>query len=154
MGIDLQRLIDSTQIKGITVEIEYPEIPGFEVEIAFVGKQHMIKIVESCTKRTWNREERRIEEELDRKKVAEHWANNVVLSWKGLTCTGFKKLYPIDVPEDKKNALVESTVENRIAVLWNCADFENWVLAIATSPEYFKDVRKRTEKEIKDLGKQ
>lgn len=154
MGIDLQKLIDTTQIRGITVWVEHPDIPGFEVEVAFVGKQEMLRIVDTCTKRVWNSATRQNENQLSREKVAQHWAEKVVRSWKGLTLEKFQKLYPISLEGQKKESIVEPDITNRVTLLWNCADFENWVLAIATSPEYFVDARVKAEEDLKTLETQ
>jgi len=154
MPVDLKRLIDSTMMKGVTVWKEYEGIPGFEVEIAYVSKQHMIQIVETCTKHVYNKEERRFEDQLDREKVARHWAEKIILSWRGLTLEKFQRLFPIEVKPSEKDLEVEPTLENRITLIWNSTDFENWCLAVATSPDYFVDVQKEKEKEAKQLEKQ
>ena len=152
--VDLQKLIDSTMMKGVSVWVDYPKIPGFRVEIAYVSKQHMIKITESCTKHIYDEEERKFKDDLDRGKVARHWAEKVVISWEGLTVKGFQTLYPIDAKPEDMDKIVEPTFENRVTIIWESEKFENWCLAVATSPSYFVDARKTKEKEVEQLEKQ
>lgn len=152
--IDLQRLIDSTQLRGVTVKVEYPGIPGFKVEVAFCGKQEMLKIYDSCTERVYNTETRKTEQEIDRRKMASVWAERVVKGWEGLTIGRMKKLWPIKVESEvKDDTPIEPSIENRISLLWNSTDFENWVLTVATSPGYFEEARAKAETEIGNLEK-
>jgi len=154
MGTDLQRLIDATQMKGITIWKEYPDVPGFEVEVAFLGKQEMIRIYDDCTERIWDREERKARRELSRQKVAQIWAERVIKNWRGLTVGNVQKFYPIKkVGNIKDSTVIEPTQENKVALLWNSADFENWILAVATSPEHFVEAREEAEKEMNALEK-
>jgi hypothetical protein len=150
--IDVQKLIDSTMMKGVSLWRGYDGIPGFEVNLAYVSKQHMIQIFETCSVRTWDKETRAFIEKADRGKVAQHWADKIVIGWKGLTLSKFQRLFPIDVPVGQEDLEVPPTLENRIALLWNSSDFENWCLAVATSPDNFVDVRKKAETEIAQLG--
>jgi len=150
--VDLQRLIDSTVMKGVSIWKAYDGLPGFEVNLAYVSKQHMIQIFETCSVRTWDRESRQFIEKADREKVAKHWAKKVVLGWRGLTLEKFQKLFPIEVLPEQRTLEVEPSEENRIALLWNSADFENWCLATATSPEQFEQIRSDAEKDIQRLG--
>jgi|GEM_PF-5383185 len=152
--VNLQKLIDSTMMKGVSVWVEYDAIPGFMVEIAYVSKQHMIKIVESCTKHIYDKEERKFKDDLDRGKVAHHWAEKVLLSWKGLTLEGFQKLFPIEVTEKDRKNEVPPEYKNRVTIIWESAEFENWCLAVATSPEYFVKFKEEKEKEVEQLEKQ
>lgn len=151
--VDLQKLIDSTMMKGVSVWVDYPKIPGFSVEIAYVSKQHMIKIVESCTKHIYDDEERKFKDELDRGKVARHWAKEVLLSWKGLTVEGFRSIFPIEAKDEDLGKTVEPTFENRVTIIWESDKFENWCLAVSTSPEYFVKFKKEKEKEAEQLEK-
>lgn len=150
--IDVQRLIDSTMMRGVSIWKEYEGIPGFSVNVAYVSKQHMLQILDTCTQRVWNKESRQFEDKLDREKVAKHWAEKVVLGWRGLTLGKFQKLFPIEVPEDQKEQEVTSDIANRVALLWNSGDFENWCLAVATSPDYFVGQKKQAETDLKNLG--
>ena len=152
--VDLQRLIDNTQMKGVTVWVEYPKIPGFTVEIAFVGKQEMLRIYDESTTRQWNSETRKNEEELDRRKVSKVWGERVVKSWKGLTIAKLQKIWPVKlVGGENPETEIEPSQDNRVALLWNSTDFENWVLSIATSADHFADAERQAQKEFENLEK-
>jgi hypothetical protein len=141
-------------MKGVTVWMEYPSISGFQVEIAFVGKQEMLRIYDESTIRKWNAETRKQEQEVDRRRVAKVWAESVVKGWKGLTVAKFKRLWPVKLDSGVSDDMeIESNLENRISLLWNSSDFENWVLSIATTPEQFEEDKKKAEKEMTNLEK-
>ena len=154
MAIDLEKLITATQLKGIKVWLEYPEAPGFEVEIAYIDKQEMMRIYQRSTIKRWNSQERKNEEELDRTKLTKELAERVVTSWRGLTVENLRRLYPVQVegsikPDDE----IEPTFENRFALLNHSTDFENWVVTVATTPTYFDNPEEKAKEEIKNLGK-
>jgi hypothetical protein len=151
--IDVQTLVDRTLLKGVSVWKELDGVPGFEVNVAYVSKQQMIRIYETCTHRIYKKDAKEFVEELDREKVSKLWAEKVVIGWRGLTMEKFQRFFPAEVSDKEKNELVEPTLENRIALLWNSTEFENWCLAVATSPDYFLSHRAEKEKEVEQLGK-
>jgi len=154
LAIDLEKLITTTQLKGIKAWLEYPDIPGFEVEIAYIDKQEMMKIYQRSTIKRWSSQERRQEEELDRVKLTRELADRVVLGWRGLTLENLRRLYPVQVEGDiKSDEEIEASPGNRFALLNHSTDFENWVVTVATTPSYFDNPREKAEKEMKNLGK-
>ncbi len=152
--VDLQRLIDSTQLRGLTVKIGYPDAPGFIVEIAWVGKQEMQKIYDASSERQWNSDTRKTEVELDRRKLSKVWADKVLKGWTGLTIERMRRIWPVAVdPNIDINTEIEPTIENRIALLWNSADFEQWVLNVSTKATFFQDAIEEASKNMESIAK-
>lgn len=153
MGIDLQKLIDATFVDEVKGWFAYPGIEGFEVEINYASRSTIQKMVDSCTERVWVKEERRWEEKLSREKVVKAWAEQIVTSWRGLTLRKLKRLIPIKIDSDvDEDSEVDPSLQNRMTLLWNSADFENWCIGVATNAEFFADTLAKREREVRQLG--
>jgi len=150
--VDIQSLVNETLAKGMSVWAVYEDVPGFEIEVAWVGRDEMQKIYAKCTRRRWNRQARRMEDVPDREKLVALWAERAIKDWRGLTLGGLVKLVPIELKaEDDSKAVIECTPENKAALLKHNADFDDFVLAIATDSEVFMEHRKDAKQQTANL---
>lgn len=150
--VDILKRVEETLEKGMTVWVESPDVEGFEIEIAYVGREEMTKIYNRCTQRKWNRQTRRMEEVTNRDKLMGIWSERAIKDWKGLTLKSLISLVPIVLgKEDKPASLVECTEGNKVALLKHNADFDNFILDIATNSEVFMQHRREADAEVKNL---
>jgi len=150
--VDIQALVNKALEKGMTVWAEFDVVEGFEVEVAFVGREEMQKLYNKCTKRQYSRQTRRVEDVTNRDKLLKLWADRAIKSWKGLTLKKLQRLLPIELSSDiDPNSAVECTLENKVALLKHNAEFDDFVLAIATDSEVFMEHRKEAKQQVENL---
>jgi len=153
MGIDVQTMVETTLQKGRTVWAEFDAVEGFEVEIAFVGREEMTKMFDKCTRLEWNHKTHQREPETDRPKLMKLWSERVLKNWRGLKLKDLVKVVPIEGPkkDDNPEAVVEATPENKAALLTHNAEFDNFVLRIAQNSEVFNEHLQSAKKEVANL---
>lgn len=145
MGVKIQELIDVAVEKGVSAWIEYPPIEGFEVHVAFVGKEEMFRMSDAAKRTTWRKHVKM--EEVDRKVLSRKWSAKAILDWRGLTLSGLRELIPIKVDKSDLGMDVPCDEENKFTLLFNSTTFDIWLTDVSTSPEYFiEDVKKRRSK--------
>lgn len=152
MGVKIQELIDVAVEKGVSTWIEYPQIEGFEVHVAFVGKEEMFRMSDASKRTVWKKHVKA--EEVDRKVLARKWSKKAILDWKGLTLGGLREIIPIKVEKSELGTEVPCDEDNKFTLLFNSTTFDIWLTEVSTSPEYFiEDVKKRKDKaeELKKL---
>ena len=122
--MDLQSLI----VPSKQTWADYPGIPGFEVALAYLTREELMKIRKKATTNKVNRKTRQVEEEVDSDLFQELYITAVVKDWKGLTYTSLTKLLPLDTDSiEDMDANVEYSPDNAIALMKNSPDFDSWV---------------------------
>lgn len=152
MVIDLQKRVEETLEKGMSVWVEFPGVEGFEIEVVFVGRDELAKIYEACTKKKYSPKTHKFEDIVDSDKLRKMWSEAAIKNWRGLTLGKVTKLIPIELrPEEDANANVECVELNKVALLKHSADFDNFILDVATNPEVFMEFKRQIKKETENL---
>jgi len=149
--LDLKSLI----LPEKTVTVEFPDCPGFEIELTFLGKDELSKLQERCTKQKLDHRTRRVYPELDEEKFLDEYVRSTIKGWKGLK---FKYLPKFVLVDDQTEIKAEDTVsythENALALIKNSTLFDGWVSDITTDLANFtQSSSKQNKKSSKDTSK-
>ena len=109
------------------LKVEYPGMEGFEVTLAFLSKDSLLKIRKASTTLKINRKTRQPEEELDEDLFTSNYIKAVVKDWVGLKLKYVASLAPIEVPEDQGDQELEYSKENAEVLMKNSMEFDTWV---------------------------
>ena len=108
-----------------SVEVEFPGMPGFKIDLAFLSRETLINIRKKATKVTFKN--RQPVEELNDELFLQLYVENAVKGWTGLKIKYLEKLAPVDVskldPEDELNY----TSENALYLMKNSSDFDSFI---------------------------
>lgn len=124
----------------LTVWAKYKE--GFEVEIRYLSRDQLRKIMDQCKKTDWDPKTHQIKESLDSDKFYRQQAEHVVVDWRGLTPPVLKNIVDMEpYPETE----VPYSVEDCAELLSKAYDFDLWVQQISSDLEYFEASRRASE---------
>lgn len=108
-----------------SVEVEFPGMPGFKIDLAFLSRETLINIRKKATKVTFKN--RQPVEELNDELFLQLYVENAVKGWTGLKIRYLEELAPVDVskldPEDELNY----TSENALYLMKNSSDFDSFI---------------------------
>jgi hypothetical protein len=108
-----------------SVEVEFPGMPGFKINVAFLSRETILNIRKRATKTTFKN--RQPQEELNDELFLQLYVENAVKGWTGLKIKYLETLAPVDVssldPEDELNY----TSENALYLMKNSTDFDSFV---------------------------
>ena len=110
-----------------TVDIEYPGIDSFSVELTYLAREELLKLRNKSVKQTFNKKTRQYEEALDNDKFLTEYCKAIIKGWKGLTYTHLEELLLVDVSEVDPKDELPWTQENAELLMKNSSDFDNWV---------------------------
>ena len=131
-----------------TVTIEFPECPGFMIDLTFLGKDELQKLQERCTKKKLDHRTRRVYPELDEEEFLSEYVRSTIKGWKGLR---FKYLQKFVLVNDDVDIEAEDTIEysheNALNMIKNSSLFDGWVSDITT------DLANFTQSNSKKRGK-
>jgi len=132
--MDLAKLI----VPISTTKIDYPGMPGFEVELAYLTKDELMKLRDKCTTQKLDRKTRQMKEEVDSDLFQEMYINSILIGWTGLKYKYLKSMLPVDLSdvEDEEEEL-EYSEDNAQLLMKNGVDFDSWVTSVLDDVEVF-----------------
>lgn len=131
--LNLSKLVVSSK----DVELEYPGMPGFKVNLAFMSRDEMVKIRKKATKTTFKRHQ--AVDELNDELFLQLYVQNTVKGWTGLKLKYVEQLAPVDLSGQKdKEALLAFSEDNALSLVKNSSDFDAWVSEIVTDLQNFQ----------------
>lgn len=121
-----------------TVWSEFPGCPGFEVQVAYLTKDELLKIRSRAITNKVNRKTRAVEEEVDSDLFQSLYIKAVIKGWKGLQYKYLRKLVPVDLSDVEDETLeLEYNQEDAEVLMKNAPSFDNWISGVIDDVENF-----------------
>lgn len=121
MTISLKSLL----VPSKSVEVEYPGMPGFVVNLAFLSRETLINIRKKSTKTTFKN--RQASEEFNEDLFLQLYVDSAVKGWAGLKLSYLEQLAPVDLSGQNMDAELEFTAENALYLMKNSSNFDAFV---------------------------
>jgi hypothetical protein len=121
MTISLKSLL----VPSKSVEVEYPGMPGFVVNLAFLSRETLINIRKKSTKTTFKN--RQASEEFNEDLFLQLYVDSAVKGWSGLKLSYLEQLAPVDLSGQDMDAELEFTAENALYLMKNSSNFDAFV---------------------------
>jgi hypothetical protein len=117
--------LKSLLVPSKTVEAEYPGMPGFVVNLAFLSRETLISIRKKSTKQTYKN--RQTSDEFNEDLFLDLYIDAAVKGWSGLKFKYVEQLVPADVSEYNPEDFLGYTKDNAIMLMKNSTDFDQFV---------------------------
>ena len=117
--------LKSLLVPSKSVEVEFPGMPGFVINVAFLSRETLINIRKKATKTTFKN--RQPQEELDDELFLKLYVENAVKGWRGLKISYLEQLAPVDVSTLDPNSELGYTSENALYLMKNSTNFDSFV---------------------------
>ena len=99
--------IASLHAQETTVDVEFPDIEGFVISLAYLNRDDLMKIRNRSLSYKFNKRTRQREEEIDNDKFLEEYTKRAIKGWKGLYVKNLPQLLPIDMENADPNEAIE-----------------------------------------------
>jgi hypothetical protein len=117
--------LKSLLVPSKQVEVEYPGMPGFLIQIAFLSRETLLNIRKKSTKTTFKN--RQPNEEFNEDIFLQLYVENAIKGWTGFKLQYLEQLAPVDLSgQDLENDL-EYTAENALFLMKNSSNFDAFV---------------------------
>lgn len=126
MAISLKTLL----VPSKQVEVEYPGMPGFKVNVSFLSRETLVGIRKKATKTTFKN--RQPQEELNDELFLQLYVQACIKGWTGLKLSYLEALAPVDLSGQDKEEELEYTEENALFLMKSSADFDAFVSELVT----------------------
>ena len=140
--------IASLHAQETTIEIEYPDIDGFVISLAYLNRDDLMKIRNRSLSYKFNKRTRQREEEVDNDKFLEEYTKKAIKGWKGLYVKDLPQLLPIDMENADPNEAIEYNETEALELIKNSTVFDQFITDAMQDYEQFTIEKK--EQEIKN----
>ncbi len=137
--MDLKQLMVDTK----AVWIDFPGLPGFEIEVANLSRKELTGLRKKCTIQKFDRKTRAAIETLDEDKFVTHFSRACIKNWKGLTLEHLETLLLIDIgAKDPKSELAFSE-DNAETLVSSSTEFDTWLNEVVFDLDNFRTGSKK-----------
>ena len=121
--MSLQKML----IPSKTTWVEYPGLNGFEVQLAYLTRDELMKLRSKALNNKINRKTRQVEEEVDSDLFQTLYIAAVIKDWKGLKYKYLNKLAPFDLTGVEAEDEEPYSAESAEVLMKNSSDFDSFV---------------------------
>lgn len=107
------------------VEVEYPGMPGFKVNLAFLSRETLLNIRKKSTKTSFKN--RQPVEEFNEELFLQLYVENAVKGWSGLKLKYLEQLAPVELAGQDLEDELGYTAENALYLMKNSSNFDAFV---------------------------
>ncbi len=132
--MDLKTLMVDTK----AVWVDFPGLPGFEVEIANLSRKELTGLRKKCTTTKFDRKTRQAVDTLDENKFVVEFTKGVVKNWKGLTLTHLETLILIDIDGQDPAKELEYSLDNAEVLVSSSSEFDGWLNEVVFDLDNFR----------------
>ena len=140
--------IASLHAQETTVDVEFPDIEGFVISLAYLNRDDLMKIRNRSLSYKFNKRTRQREEEIDNDKFLEEYTKRAIKGWKGLYVKNLPQLLPIDMENADPNEVIDYNETEALELIKNSTVFDQFITDAMQDYEQFTIEKK--EQEIKN----
>lgn len=108
-----------------SIEVEYPGMPGFKIQVQFLSRETMLSIRKKATKLSFKN--RQPVEEFNDELFLQLYVDNAIKGWSGFKLSYLEQLALVDLTGQDMDSELEYTSENALFLLKNSSDFDAFI---------------------------
>ena len=120
-----QLSLKSMLVPSKEITVEYPGMPGFEINVSFLSRETLQTIRKKATKTTFKN--RQPVEELNDDLFLELYVKGSIKGWHGLKLKYLEQLAPVDVSDQDAESELEYTEENALYLMKSSTNFDSFI---------------------------
>ena len=117
--------LKSLLVPSKQVEVEYPGMPGFLIQVAFLSRETLLTIRKKSTKTTFKN--RQPTEEFNEDIFLQLYVENAIKGWTGFKLQYLEQLAPVDLTDQNLEDELEYTTENALFLMKNSSNFDAFI---------------------------
>jgi hypothetical protein len=117
--------LKSLLVPSKAVSVEFPGMPGFVVDLAFLSRETLLNIRKKSTKTTFKN--RQPQEDFNEDLFLQLYVDNAVKGWKGFKLKYLEQLAPVDLTGQDSDDELEFNAENALYLMKASSSFDAWV---------------------------
>ena len=125
MAVATPLSLKSILVPSKSIEIEYPGLNGFKVNVVFLSRETLVSIRKKSTKTSFkNRQET---EEMDDKLFLQLYVNACIKGWTGLKLSYLEQLAPVDLSQHSPDDELPWDQDNALFLMQSSTNFDAFI---------------------------
>ena len=117
--------LKSLLVPSKAVEVEYPGMPGFKINVAFLSRETLLNIRKKSTKTSFKN--RQPVEDFNEDLFLQLYVENAVKGWTGFKLSYLEQLAPVDLTGKDLEDELEFTPENALFLMKSSSNFDGFI---------------------------
>lgn len=117
--------LKSLLVPSKSVEVEYPGMPGFKLQLAFLSRETLLNIRKKSTKTSFKN--RQPQEDFNEDLFLQLYVEAAIKGWEGLKLRYLEQLAPVDLTGQDMDDMLEYTAENALYLMKNSSNFDAFI---------------------------
>ena len=118
------------------VEVEYPGMPGFKIQVSFLSRESLVSIRKKATTTTFKN--RVSSEEVNDELFLKLYVDACVKGWSGLKLSYLEQLAPVDLSGQNLDDELVFTQENALFLMKSSSNFDAYISETVTELGNFR----------------
>ena len=131
-SVSLKSLLVPTK----SVEVEFPGMEGFKINLSFLSREELTKIRKKATKLEYKN--RQPVETLNDDLFLQLYVDSCIKGWDGLKFSYLEQLAPVDISAQKPDDFLGYSRENALYLMKASANFDSFVTEMVTELANFQ----------------
>lgn len=127
--------LKSLLVPSKAVEVDYPGLNGFKINVVFLSRETLVGIRKKATKTTFKN--RQPVEELDDKLFLQLYVNACIKGWSGLKLSYLEQLAPVDLTGQNPDDELSYDQDNALFLMQSSANFDAFISETVTELSNF-----------------
>lgn len=107
------------------VEVEYPGMPDFKLNIAFLSRETLLNIRKKSTKTSFKN--RQPQDEFNEDLFLQLYVENAIKGWSGFKLKYLEQLAPVDLTGQDLEDMLEYSTENALYLMKSSSNFDAFI---------------------------
>lgn len=117
--------LKSILVPSKSIEIEYPGLNGFKVNVVFLSRETLVSIRKKSTKTSFKN--RQATEEMDDKLFLQLYVNACIKGWTGLKLSYLEQLAPVDLSQHSPDDELPWDQDNALFLMQSSTNFDAFI---------------------------
>lgn len=117
--------LKSLLVPSKEIEVEYPGMPDFKIQLSFLSRETLLNIRKKSTKTTFKN--RQPQEEFNEDLFLDLYVQTAIRGWSGLKLRYLEQLAPIELGDHDPEDVLEYTQENALFLMKNSSNFDAYI---------------------------
>ena len=124
--------LKSLLVPSKSVEVEYPGMPGFMINVCFLSRETIMDLRKKCTKITFDSKTRKPVEGIDDKLFLSMYVDSTIKGWKGLKLSYLEQLAPVELGNADLDAELTYSQEEALSLMQASSAFDSFISDMVT----------------------
>lgn len=127
--------LKSLLVPNKNVEVEFPGMPGFKIDLNFLSREALVSIRKKATKTVFKN--RQPIDETDDKLFLKLYVNAAIKGWSGLKLSYLEQLAPVDLTGQDLDNELPYDEDNALFLMQSSANFDAYISETVTELSNF-----------------